>query len=71
MLPSFSFDGETETVITASKNSLTVDYLNHTCQYTSSGKITDTTQIGENRNGSYRIFTAEGNGSLTVTVALS
>lgn len=69
-LPAFSFDGESETEITAKENVLTVAYRGWICRYTTNGIIRDTGKTARNRNGCYRMFYAEGRNDLTVTVEI-
>ena len=69
-LPAFSFDGESETEITAKENVLTVAYRGWICRYTTNGIIRDTGKTARNRNGCYRMFYAEGRNDLTVTVVI-
>ncbi len=70
MLPAFAFDGANTPEITFDDHSLSVLYQGYICRYKTDGKITDTGLISRNRNGHYRIFLAEGEKSLTVTIEI-
>jgi hypothetical protein len=70
MLPAFCFDGAEETVIEATEKTLSIHYQGWVCRYTTDGSIADTGAVCSNRNGQYRIFRAEKEKSLTVTVTI-
>ena len=71
-LPAFAFDGRDKTEIKSTENSLEIKYRNWVCRYqTSDGKITDTGKYGCNRNGHYKLFRAEADKKLTVTVTIT
>jgi hypothetical protein len=65
-LPAFLFDGETETEIFASENSLTVAYGNHICRYVTDGKIIDLGRTAANRNGRYRAYLSHAEDALFI-----
>ena len=69
MLPAFEFDGREKTRISNSGSVLEVEYRNWICRFrTEDGVIRDAGKTGCNRNGHYRIFRAEGEKSLTVSI---
>ena len=71
MLPAFEFDGREKSVIKSDKNTLEITYRNWICRYrTNNGTISDTGKKGCNRNGHYKLFRAESNKSLTVTIEI-
>ena len=70
MLPAFEFDGEVSPGITASKHTLSVDYLGYRCLYETDGNIIDTGKRGCNRNGRYKAFATVGSGSLKIKVTI-
>lgn len=71
-LPAFSFDGSTDgsPVIRLEGGVLTVSYDGWVCTYRSDGEIRPTGLTFRNRNGYYKLFTAEENGRLNVTVTV-
>ena len=69
-LPAFSFDGEQETEITVTENTLTVAYKGWICRYTTNGIIRDTGKTARNRNGYYRMLYTEGNQNLNVKIEI-
>lgn len=71
MLPAFAFDGESETFIETAVHSLTVHYQGWICQYETDGSIIDTGVECTNRNGKYRIFRAENDSSVTVSITIT
>jgi hypothetical protein len=71
MIPAFFFDGRENPCITASEKALSVSYQDHRCLWQiENGSLCDMEQKGYNRNGHYKLFRAEGNDTLTVTVAI-
>lgn len=70
MLPAFSFDGESETQISICNNILEVAYEGWICRYTASGEIRDLGKTARNRNGFYKLFCADGNGSLDLKIEI-
>ena len=70
MLPAFSFDGVSETEITADDTHLTITYEGWQCRYTTTGTITDTEKRAGNRSGYYRIFQATAQNTLTVKIEI-
>ena len=70
MLPAFVFDGKNKTNIKFNERSLEISYLGRVCRYATDGKISDTGEISRNRNGHYRIFRAEGDGSLLLKITI-
>ena len=69
-LPAFAFDGEKESVITSTANTLTVTYQGYACKYTVNGSILDTGKTAANRNGHYRAFIATAKENLTVSIEI-
>ena len=71
LLPAFEFDGKEKTEITNSGKTLTIKYKNWNCRYQiEKGNITDTGKTGCNRNGHYKLFRADGEGSLKVKISI-
>lgn len=70
MLPALEFDGENRAETVCGRQQLTVDYLGHTCSYITDGELLDTGKDGGNRNGVYSIFSAVGDGSVTVCLSI-
>lgn len=70
MLPAFAFDGTHSPQITPAPASLTIDYRNWRCRYTTDGAIRDTGAIACNRSGHYRVFCASGRDVLGVKVEI-
>ena len=71
LLPAFEFDGKEKTEITNSGKTLTIKYKNWSCRYQiEKGNITDTGKTGCNRNGHYKLFRADGEGSLKVKISI-
>jgi hypothetical protein len=70
MLPAFAFDGKMETQICLDGSDLCIHYKGWVCRYRCDGCIVDTGAICANRNGRYRIYRAEKETALTVTVTL-
>lgn len=69
-LPALCFDGETAPEITAGEHALEIAYSGWVCRYTTDGTVRDTGRVAYNRNGHYRVFTAEGRGTLAVKVEI-
>ena len=69
-LPAFCFDGESSPEIRAGEGSLEICYDGWVCRYTTNGTIRDNGAIARNRNGHYRVFLAEGRGSVGVKVEI-
>lgn len=59
MLPAFVYDGEETSQIHSDLGVVRASYQGHTCTYTTEGKVQDTGKVYANRNGHYRLFTAE------------
>ncbi len=70
MLPAFDFDGEKNTEISLSENSLSISYEGWTCRYTVSGALSDIGKITANRNGHYRLFLASADKKLNVGIEI-
>ncbi len=70
MLPAFLYDGETQAEIKALRHKLSVSYRGYVCIYETDGSIFELEQLAENRNGVYKIFTAEGLAPLTVKIRI-
>ena len=70
MLPAFAFDGECETSIVCTENTLEVIYKGWMCRYTTSGRIVDLEKTAQNRNGHYRAFAAIGSEQLNVQIEI-
>lgn len=71
MIPAFFFDGKDHPQITCSEKTLSIRYQDHECLWQiEKGRFCDTGQKGYNRNGHYQLFRAEGEETLTVTVAI-
>ena len=69
-LPAFCFDGESSPEIRAGEGSIEIRYDGWFCRYTTDGTVRDTGAIARNRNGYYRVFHAEGKGSVCVKVEI-
>ena len=69
-VPVLTFDGETRPELTAEPSALAVAYGGWLCRYTSDGGFTDTGITAANRNGRYRVFTAQGEDSLTLRIQI-
>jgi hypothetical protein len=70
LLPVFAFDGAEETEVTVSDGEVVVHYHGWRCRYLTDGTIVDTGLRCVNRNGQYRIFRAEGEKLLKVTIRI-
>lgn len=71
MLPAFAFDGENHTEISCSENTLTIEYKDWICQYTTNGRISDLNQNAYNRNGCYKAFCALAEDNLFVKITMN
>jgi len=69
-LPALCFDGEVSPEITAGEHTLEIAYGGWICRYTTDGTVRDTGMTAYNRNGHYRVFTAEGRGTFAVKVEI-
>ena len=69
-LTALCFDGAAVPVIRANENTLEIVYEGYVCRYVTDGVLRDTGRIAYNRNGHYRIFTAEGQGRVSVRVEI-
>lgn len=69
-LPALTFDGKSTATHCLSSNTLTIYYQNWKCTYTTNGSICATALSATNRNGTYRIFCAEAETQLWVTVTI-
>ena len=69
-LPAFCFDGETAPEIRVGARTLEIAYDGWICRYTTDGTVRDTGLTAYNRNGHYRVFAAEGTGTVTVKVEI-
>lgn len=71
LLPVFRFNGADRTQVTLKKNVLEVAFNGYVCRYTvKGGTILDLKRPARNRSGHYDTFAAEGNGTVTVQVAI-
>lgn len=70
-LLAFAFDGETAPEIRAGEQTLETVYQGWVCRYTTDGTVRDTGLTVYNRNGYYRVFTAEGIGAVRVKVVMA
>ena len=71
MIPAFFFDGRENPQISASEKTLSIRYQEHECiWHLENGSLADTAPMGYNRNGHYKLFRAEGEEVLTVTVTI-
>lgn len=70
MLPTFSFDGESEAKITLENNVLQIEYQGWICRYSTDGEIKDLCKAARNRNGFYRLFYAEGYETLNIKIEI-
>lgn len=68
MIPAFSFDGQRETEVALEDSALCVRYKGWVCRFRTDGMLTDTGAVCHNRNGRYRIFRAENQDSVTVSI---
>ena len=66
----FDFDGETNTEIKIEDSGVTVVYDGWKCTYKTSGRIVDTGEYAENRNGRYRLFYAAAKEELRLHIAI-
>ena len=69
-IPVLDFDGEIRPAVIVETSAVTVAYDGRICRYTVSGAITDTVITAANRDGHYRVFTANGDGRLTVRIEI-
>lgn len=69
-LPAFVFDGKAHTSVTHEKSTVTIFYRGWKCCYTASDTIVDTGMTASNRNGTYRIYQAEGSDTLTINIKI-
>ncbi len=70
LLPAFWFDGAEHTDIRHTPNSLAIRYQGFVCRYETDGRIADTGKLAASRHGHYRVFQAEGEKTLTITVTI-
>jgi hypothetical protein len=70
LLPALDFDGETHAEIQAEDSRLTVSFGGWRCVYTTNGRVWDLHQMGENRNGQYRAYAAEGEDSISLWIQI-
>ncbi len=71
LLPAFTFDGESETVIKQEDNTLIIEYEGWQCKYTASGAIKDLNVTARNRNGYYKLFYAEADDQLKLNIEIN
>ena len=70
-LPAFEFDGEANTSVRCNGRTLEISYKGWVCRYTAlEGRIFDTGESAENRNGRYRRYELRGEGVLRVKVSI-
>jgi len=70
LLPVLAFDGAEETKITVTATEVAVSYRGWCCRYVTDGRIVDAAMAAVNRNGKYKVFRAEGEQAVTVTVTI-
>ena len=66
------FDGETHTAVTLSDGGKTLEIALGcwVCRYTTNGTIVETGEMGYSRNGYFREYRAEGDGTLRVHIEI-
>lgn len=69
-LPAFYFDGEAYTEISESKNSLTVNYKDWLCKYTTDGEIINLNKTAKNRNGYYKAYVAAAKSNINIKIEI-
>ena len=69
-VPVFYFDGETYTEIRGDAREIQVYYKGYKCVYRTEGHFTGGETIFANRNGHYRLFEVQGEGEISLRIAI-